>query len=61
VTQEGGSLAGKDSSDSPLYIALIQTAAALPFFQLALPAGTIADIVDRRKLILVAEGWMFAR
>lgn len=47
-------------TNSPLYIALIQTAAALPFFLLALPAGTIADIVDRRKLILVAEVWMFA-
>ena len=48
-------------TNSPLYIALIQTAAALLFFLLALPAGTIADIVDRRKLILVAEAWMFAR
>src|ERR1700674_4566126 len=47
-------------TNSPLYIALIQTAAALPFFLLALPAGTIADIVDRRRLILVAEVWMFA-
>jgi len=45
-------------TDSPLYIALIQTAAALPFFLLALPAGTIGDIVDRRKLILVTEVWM---
>ena len=47
-------------TDSPLYIALIQTAAALPFFLLALPAGTIGDIVDRRKLILVTEVWMCA-
>jgi MFS family permease len=45
-------------TDSPLYIALIQTAAALPFFLFALPAGTIGDIVDRRKLILVTEVWM---
>ncbi len=43
---------------SPLYIALIQTAAALPFFLLALPAGAIGDIVDRRKLILLTEVWM---
>ncbi|HXN65108.1 MAG TPA: MFS transporter [Candidatus Acidoferrales bacterium] len=42
----------------PLYIALIQTASALPFFILALPAGSIGDIVDRRKLILVTESWM---
>jgi|HubBroStandDraft_4_1064222.scaffolds.fasta_scaffold02855_3 MFS family permease len=40
------------------YIALIQTASALPFFLLALPAGSIGDIFDRRKLILVTEIWM---
>jgi MFS family permease len=43
---------------SPLYIALIQTATALPFFLLALPAGSIGDIFDRRKLILSTETWM---
>src|SRR5271154_1876978 len=44
---------------SPIYIALIQTASALPFFLLALPAGSIGDIFDRRKLILGTEIWMF--
>jgi len=44
---------------NPLYIALIQTASALPFFLLALPAGSIGDIFDRRKLILGTETWMF--
>jgi MFS family permease len=43
----------------PVYIALIQTASALPFFLLALPAGSIGDIFDRRKLILGTEIWMF--
>jgi MFS family permease len=47
-------------TDSPLYIASIQTAVALPFFLLAVPAGTIGDIVDRRKLILITEVWMCA-
>src|ERR1700677_2916060 len=45
-------------TDSPLYIALIQTATALPFFLLALPAGSLGDIFDRRKLILGTETWM---
>jgi len=44
----------------PLYIALTQTAFALPFFIFALPAGAIGDIVDRRKLILSTEVWMAA-
>jgi MFS family permease len=43
----------------PTFIALIQTASALPFFLLALPAGSIGDIFDRRKLILCTEIWMF--
>ena len=42
----------------PMYVALTQTAATLPFFLLALPAGSIGDIVDRRKLILYTEAWM---
>jgi MFS family permease len=46
-------------SASPLYVALIQTASALPFFLLALPAGAIGDIFDRRRLILATEVWMF--
>jgi len=40
----------------PMYVALIQTASALPFFVFAVPAG--ADIVDRRRLILYTEFWM---
>jgi|SRR5579864_1199051 len=44
----------------PVYIALIQTASTLPFFLLALPAGALGDIVDRRRLILVTEYWMLA-
>jgi len=42
----------------PVYVALIQTAATLPFFLFALPAGAVGDIIDRRKLILVTETWM---
>src|SRR5713101_5616820 len=42
----------------PMHVALTQTASTLPFFVLALPAGSIGDIVDRRKWILSAEAWM---
>ncbi len=42
----------------PMYVALTQTASALPFFVFALPAGAVGDIVDRRKLILFTETWM---
>ena len=42
----------------PIYVALTQTASSLPYFLLALPAGSAGDIVDRRKLILFTETWM---
>jgi MFS family permease len=42
----------------PIYVALTQTASSLPYFLLALPAGSAGDIVDRRKLILFSESWM---
>ena len=42
----------------PMFVALTQTASTLPFFVLALPAGSLGDIVDRRKLILYTEAWM---
>lgn len=44
----------------PGYVALIQTAASLPYFLLALPAGSAGDIFDRRRLILYTEAWMMA-
>ncbi|ARV58107.1 MFS transporter [Nostocales cyanobacterium HT-58-2] len=46
--------------NSPLLVALMQAASSLPFFLLALPAGAIADVVDRRKMLLWTQGWMLA-
>jgi MFS family permease len=40
---------------SPLWISLVQSAASLPIFLLALPAGALADIVPRRQLLLVSN------
>ncbi len=45
---------------SPMMVALMQTAASLPIVLLALPAGAIADKMDRRKILLFTQGWMFA-
>jgi|SRR5215469_3464958 len=42
----------------PGYVALIQTAASLPYSLLALPAGSAGDIFDRPRLILFTEVWM---
>src|SRR5512134_2079432 len=43
---------------SPLLVALMQTAASLPIVLVGLPAGALADVVDRRKLLLATESWM---
>src|SRR5262245_14478772 len=45
---------------SPLFVALMMTAESLPFFLLGLPAGALADIVDRRRLLLVTQTAMAA-
>ncbi|MEN9704571.1 MAG: hypothetical protein RLZZ393_450 [Pseudomonadota bacterium] len=39
-------------------VALVQTATTLPVFLLALPAGTLADRVDKRRLQLVVQAIM---
>jgi MFS family permease len=47
-------------SPSPLMVSLIQTASSLPIFLLALPAGALADVVDRRRLLIFSQAWMLA-
>lgn len=39
----------------PLTVSLVQVAASLPMFLLALPAGAFADILDRRKLLIAVQ------
>ena len=45
---------------SPIMVSLVGAATALPMFLFALPAGALADIVDRRKLLIVAQIFMLA-
>src|SRR6266446_3211128 len=39
-------------SSSPLMVALVEAADSLPVMLLAMPAGALADIVDRRRLLI---------
>ena len=39
-------------SASPAAVSLIQTAATLPIFLLAIPAGVLSDILDRRRFLI---------
>src|SRR5690606_37193934 len=44
-------------STSRLMVALVQAATMGPVFLLGLPAGALADIIDRRRLIMFAQVW----
>lgn len=44
-----------DLSASPTAVALIQTAATLPVFLLAIPAGVLSDILDRRRFLIFVQ------
>ena len=43
---------------SPIWVALVQTAATLPVFLLGLPSGALADILDRRRYYLFTQAWV---
>ena len=43
---------------SPLIVSLVQAASAIPVFLVVLPAGALADMVDRRRLLLFTQSWM---
>jgi MFS family permease len=45
-------------TSSPLLIALMQTAATLPVLLFGVPAGAMADIFDRRRMLLFWGTWL---
>lgn len=47
-----------ENTGSPFMVAAVQSATTLPVVLLAVFAGTLADIVDRRKYLIVAQLWM---
>lgn len=43
---------------TPWMVSLVQAASTLPMSLLALPAGALADVADRRKVLIVTQIWM---
>ncbi|CAN7402743.1 MFS transporter [Pseudorhodoferax sp. LjRoot39] len=43
---------------SPVWVALVQTAATMPVFLFGLPSGALADIVDRRRFYITTQFWV---
>ncbi len=44
-----------DLSGAPAAVALVQAAGTLPIFLLAIPAGVLSDIMDRRRLLILVQ------
>ena len=44
-----------DLSNAPAAVALVQAAATMPIFLLAIPAGVLSDILDRRKFLIAVQ------
>jgi predicted MFS family arabinose efflux permease/quinol monooxygenase YgiN len=47
-------------SNSPAAVAMVQAAGTLPIFLLAIPAGALSDIVDRRKFLIGVQLFLAA-
>src|SRR3954451_4371768 len=43
---------------SATMVSLVQAATSLPAFVFALPAGALADVIDRRRVLLGTQFWM---
>ena len=49
---------GNATDGARLLVSLVQAATTLPLFLLAIPAGALADVFDRRRVLLFAQSWM---
>jgi MFS family permease len=49
-----------DLAPSPIMVSLVQAAAQLPVFLLALPAGALADLMDRKRNLMLTNMFMLA-
>jgi len=45
-------------TSTPIWVALVQSASTLPVFLLGLPSGALADILDRRRLLVATQFWL---
>lgn len=49
-----------DLAPSPIMVSLVQAAAQLPVFLLGLPAGALADVMDRKRNLMLTNVFMLA-
>ena len=58
MQEMGGGWLMTELTTSPVMVALVQTAFSIPAFFLAIPAGALADIFDRRVYLMATIMWM---
>lgn len=56
----GGAWLMTQLTTSPFMVGLVQAAIMLPVFLVILPAGALADMIDRRRFLLATQVWMIA-
>jgi len=44
-----------EMTNSPTWVSMVQSAVSLPIFLFAMPAGALADLVDRKKVLAVMQ------
>lgn len=60
VHETGASWLMSELDPSPWNVSLVRTAMAIPVFILSLPAGVIADWIDRRKVLIITQLYLLA-
>jgi MFS family permease len=58
MQQVGAASLMAEMTRSPMMVALVQTAASLPSVLLGLPAGALADMVERRRWLIFTQTWL---
>lgn len=47
-----------DLAPTPVMVALVQAAGGLAMFLFVMPAGVLADVLDRRRVLIAAQVWL---
>ncbi len=58
IHQVGAAWLMTDLAPTPVLVSLVQAAAGLAMFLFVLPAGVLADVLDRRRVLLASQVWL---
>ena len=60
IHQVGAAWLMTDLAPTPILVSLVQASAGLAMFLFVLPAGVLADVLDRRRVLLASQLWLMA-